>query len=101
MLDTNRLVDDRDFMTEPHHVRYDPTDSTNITESIAIAIAELEGVHPLELDPLYGAVNPESLEKFVAHGGSDEFGGEMSLTFEGYSVTVHASGLVEIERIDV
>ena len=57
------------------------------------AVAEKEGVNPLELDiPLHDAINPEALDALFRSDGS-------TATFEyyGYTITVTKDRIVEIE----
>jgi hypothetical protein len=57
-------------------------------------------VDPLELEPLYETLDPDVVNDFVESGGVPDVGGHVEFTFEGYDVTVHASGLFEIKVVD-
>lgn len=86
--------------TETHHVHYDPKTSIAPSETLVIAVADIADVDPLEMEPLYETVDPDTVNDFVESGGVPDVGGHVEFTFENYDVTVHASGLFEIEPAD-
>lgn len=101
MIDTNETRDDATkHRTEPHHVHYDPETVIGPSESFTIAVADIADVDPLELEPLYETIDPDTIDDFVRSGGVPDVGGQISFTYEGYDVTIHASGLFEIEPAD-
>lgn len=71
-----------------------------LTTEIAHAVAETVGVDPLELEPLYDAVDPEMIENLLETPDVSE---ESSVTFEyaGLQVTVEGEGTVRVEDSDV
>lgn len=101
MIDTNEAGDDagnRHF--ETHHVHYDPGTDAAPSETLVIGVADIAGVDPLDLDPLFDAVDPDSLDEFVESGAEPDVGGRMEFTFADHRINVHASGLFEIRPID-
>lgn len=75
---------------------YSERDSIN--EAIITKIADLEDVDPLELPPLYEAVNTDALTRLVtsfATGPSDS-GGEIAFSYYGYRVSIRADGSIEL-----
>lgn len=89
-----------DHRVETHRVHYDPATSATPTEKLVTAVADLEDVAAIELDPLYETIDPDSLDAFVEAGGTTDFGGHVSFEYEGYEVVVHASGLLELRTAD-
>ena len=73
------------------------------TQAIIEAVAAREGVdvtdvEPPAYDPLYTVVNPEALDRLfrtppTGHGPS----ARVVLEYEGYEVTVHSDGRVDLE----
>lgn len=97
MRDTDESRDDAHRRTERHQVSYDPDDTDRPSELLVEAVADAAGVDPLALDPLFRTVDPEMLDEFVAAGALPDVDGQMSFTYEGYRVTVHPSGLFDLE----
>lgn len=64
--------------------------SGSITTTIVIAIAEMEGVDPTEMEPLYGSVDPALLEAVCSDEG--QVTGDVVFTYRGYRVTVDSDG---------
>jgi hypothetical protein len=64
-------------------------------ELVAVsAVADAKGVAETDLTPLYEAVGPDALERVLRTGTRATVGFE----FEGYEVTVHGDGHVELGR---
>lgn len=61
---------------------------------IVNSVAEAEGCSAEELDPLGEKIDMDALESLLA-GGSGEV--EVSLTYEGYHLTVNGDGRIEID----
>ncbi|PSQ46321.1 hypothetical protein BRD15_09595 [Halobacteriales archaeon SW_6_65_15] len=101
MIDTNETADEAaKRRTETHHVHYDPESEVAPSETLIIAVADIAGVDPLEIDPLFDTVDPEKLDDFVESGGAPEVGGRMEFTFADHDVTVHASGLFDVRPVE-
>lgn len=101
MIDTNETPDDApESRTETHHVHYDPESPVGLSELLVMSVADIADEDPLELEPLYETIDPDTLDDFVESGGTAELDGHVSFAFEGYDVTVHASGLLEIRPAD-
>ncbi|SDD82034.1 HalOD1 output domain-containing protein [Natrinema hispanicum] len=65
-------------------------DKSNISLHIVNYIAEREHTDPLELPPLYDAVNPDALDDLVASGrqnGTTQ-SGRIEFQYNGYTVIV-------------
>lgn len=97
MIDANQTRNGRtDRRTNARHVHYDPGAKATPSETLVRAIADFADVDPLELDPLYDAIDPDTLDEFVGADELPEVEGTITFTYEGYDVTVYASGLLEI-----
>lgn len=70
-----------------------------VCERIVEAVAEAEGVSPLELQPLGNVVDPHALERLVA--SVDEYAIDpresVQFRYAGYVVTVTGEDRVEVE----
>ncbi|MFC3959617.1 HalOD1 output domain-containing protein [Halovivax cerinus] len=68
-------------------------------ESLAIAVvdavAEAAGCDPIQLDPLYDAVDPDALNALF--DGRRETTGQFRFEYHGYTVVVDANGCVTLE----
>lgn len=80
------------------HARHDPQDGETVCHTLVLAVAAIADRDPLSLDPLYRTVDPDTLDDFVESSDPEAFEGSVSFAYEGYDVTVYASGLIEIER---
>ncbi|WP_137286097.1 HalOD1 output domain-containing protein [Halorussus salinisoli] len=101
MIDANETRDDAsERRTEAHHVHYDPKTDERPSEILVAAVADIADSNPVELEPLFETVDPDTLNDFVGTGGLPELSGQISFTYEGYDVTVYPSGLLEIETDD-
>lgn len=99
MIDTDDISEK---LTKPregtYHARHDPQGNATVCQTLVLAVAEIADRDPMELDPLYHAIDPDTLDDFVESSGSKGSEGNVSFAFEGYDVTVYASGLIAIER---
>lgn len=72
-----------------------------VTEAIVEAIADAEGVSPLDLEPpLASVVDPDALEGLVesmGRGPGDD-PGRIQFVYCGYTVTVSGGGDVAVQR---
>ena len=68
-----------------------------VTETVITAVADAKGVDPLELEPLYSAVDPDALNSlFSADAGSLESNLEVRFTMSGCQVVVRGDGEVVV-----
>lgn len=101
MIDANETRDDTtNRRTNVHHVHYDPGGDATPTATLVTGIADLDDADPLELEPLYGTIDPDTLDEFVGSDQLPDVSGIIAFTYEGYEVTVHASGLFEIVPVE-
>lgn len=66
------------------------------TENVVTAVAEAEGVSPLDLDPLATAVDPDALNALYRDGRR---GVAVEFAYQGYEVTVSADGRVSVTAL--
>lgn len=83
--------------SDTYYVYYDPHSSWTIVTDLVFAISSLTGSEPTEMPPLNRAVDPDTLE---SHVQGRERGAHLSFDFQGYHVTVHDNGRIELTPID-
>ena len=79
--------------------RTETGDPESLSIAVIIAIAEHEGVDPVELDtPLYEVVDPDALDAlFSGHrDGTGSPRGHLSFSYNGYEVHVTSDGDVRV-----
>ena len=83
--------------------RSEPTVGQSISFDVIAAVAEREGVDPLELEPpeydaLYDVINPEALDALFAtrENGRQRPTGRIEFPYCGYQVVVTSDGEVEV-----
>lgn len=71
----------------------------NVSDSVVEAVAEAEGVDPLELTPpLFEVIDPDALDQVFAPTPTDgRMEGQVTFSYKGYNVTVHGDGYVSVE----
>lgn len=99
MIDVNDSKDETERRSGDgtYSIRHDPADDLTVSERIVFSVADIDDADPLEMEPLYDVVDPDTLDDLVSRGHEMEFDSIVTFVFEGHTVTVHASGLVEIE----
>lgn len=79
-----------------HVATFDP-DGDRASETVVTAVAALAGTSPIELEPLYEAIEPDALDALVDHARRDGAGThELWFRYEGYDVGVWSDGEVRI-----
>lgn len=79
------------------------TEATEITpsERVVDAVAEAEDVDPIELDPLYAAVDPDALDAVIRSQREGPITPRTStlvrFDYQGYHVTVTGDGAVDVD----
>lgn len=78
---------------------YQIDDGEQLSSGVVHAVADAEDADPLDLTPLYGAVDPDALDALFASLTDDSEASVDEVTFDyhGYDVTVTADGVVRIE----
>jgi len=70
-------------------------ENESVSERVVQAVATTSNADPLELPPLYDAVDPDALDALVT-GIAD---GKVTFTYAGYEVTLTSDGAVTTEEI--
>jgi len=72
---------------------------TALSHLVIEAVADRESVDPIELDPLYRAIDPDALDtifRMQLRPNSGAPTGEIQFEYHGYKVRVTAAGRVEL-----
>lgn len=87
--------------------RSDATVTQSVSFDVIAAVAEREGVDPLDLEPpeyeaLYDVINPEALDALFAtrENGQQRPTGRVEFPFCGYRVVVTSDGEVEVSDLE-
>ncbi len=80
----------------------EPGDHDRISTAVVEALANANDVDPLELDPLYEAVDPDALDSLFSttDGSSRTHHGKVQFTTNGYEVEVTSTGRVHLTPED-
>lgn len=72
----------------------------NISEKLFEAVADYEGVDPVDLTPpLYEVVDPDALDQiFATTPTTGRMEGRVTFSYNGYEVTVCGDGDVSVEE---
>lgn len=77
-----------------HQTRHDFSTRESLHLTIVEALAAVEDVPETEVDPLYDAVEPDSLERLFAHAAAREWALSVTFAVGKRSVAVHSDGRV-------
>lgn len=80
-----------------YRVDYDPQSACSVSTTIVLAVSSMSEVDPLDMLPLYSAVDPDALEHHVRGRDRDA---RLSFEFHGHHVTVHGDGRIEFAPVD-
>ncbi|WP_245547743.1 HalOD1 output domain-containing protein [Halovivax ruber] len=66
------------------------------------AVADERGVEPMGLDPLYEAIDPDSLDSLFppAPERPEATSRSIAFTFAGYQVTIDGAGAIDVTELD-
>lgn len=86
-----------DEATGTYHVEYDWRDAMPLSMIVVMIVADLEGVAPTDLDPLYDYLDPELLDRLFSPQEDGRLAtGEVSFTYHDYEITVFRHGHIGI-----
>lgn len=71
---------------------------TPASMAIVATLAEVMDVDPVELEPLHASVDPDALDALVRVRNGMDGDIHVTLTHEGYTITVSSYGVVTIAR---
>lgn len=74
------------------------TTGDQVAAAVVEATAEANGTDPLEMEPLYTAVDPDALESLVG-GPPDGVNAMVAFDYEGCRVTIHRGGRIEVDEV--
>lgn len=108
MSETGRRVNRRQAMTTADtaattrggHYRTTAQDDEQVSDALVRAVATAEGCDPLDLDPLYHAIDPDTIDALFDPVGTQRAAGTRTLTiaYHGHDVTVtddgHRTGVI-------
>lgn len=90
-------------MTEQVSVVLDVSDDSSASTAVVSAIADAEGISPLDVrPPLASVIDSDALDRLVASmtGWTDEPSGVVEFMYNGYVVSVTGNGVVSVNEID-
>lgn len=66
------------------------------------AVADERGLDPMGLDPLYEAIDPDSLDALFppAPERTEATSRSIAFTFSGYQVTIDGAGAIDVTELD-
>ncbi|WP_339105248.1 HalOD1 output domain-containing protein [Haloterrigena salinisoli] len=81
---------------EPTYVTtFDPDTGERASEAVITAVAALVGKRPVDLEPLYEAVDPDALDSLIDHARRADTGShELWFPYAGYEVGVRSDGRI-------
>ncbi len=83
---------------EQEHLTYDISSDERPSEAVVYAVATLTETSPLDLSPLYDAIDPDHLDGLIERWAT-ETGDEQSLSFSYNGCTVTIDGeSVQVQR---
>lgn len=82
---------------EPTYVTtFDPDAGERASEAVVTAVAAVSGKRPVDLEPLYEAVDPDALDALIDHArrGDDDGTHELWFAYAGYDVGLRSDGRI-------
>ncbi len=90
-----------DVETNTYRIRYDPQ---TISPSVAVisALEEITASDATDLPPLYGAIDPQGLDRLVRTTRYDAGARDIRISFQyqQWSISVFSAGRIEIQATD-
>ncbi|QLG49170.1 HalOD1 output domain-containing protein [Natrinema halophilum] len=80
------------------HCDWNSTDSPS--SAVVRAVADVTGRDVTAIQPLYEAIDPDALDRFLTHGKASARPRMLSFRFEHCDVTVDAEGRIDIKRLE-
>ncbi|APX98460.1 HalOD1 output domain-containing protein [Natronorubrum daqingense] len=73
-------------------------DSAPVSQRVVSAVADATDTDPCELEPIFNAINPESLDSLFepTNGGASRANGTIAFEYAGCDVTVSADGAIDV-----
>lgn len=83
---------------ENNTLRIHPGETSDVRTAVVFAVAEIEGLDPLEMKPLYDAVSPDLLEDVAT--ADRRVSGDVMFNYYGHRVIVDSDGGVVVRIAD-
>lgn len=74
--------------------------SDSLSRAVIEAVADAEDTDPIELPPLYDAIDPDALDSVFFGTKGDAVDGRITFTYHGYEVQVDSDQAVALEAVD-
>lgn len=68
------------------------------SEAVVERVANREGVDPVELSPLYEAIDPDALDSLVCASNGDGSDLAIEFSYSGHEITVTGEGVVHLDQ---
>lgn len=81
-----------------YQTRHDFSTPKSLHLTVVESLAAVEEASPTEVDPLYDAVDTDSLERLFAHATARESTLSAAFPVRGWTVTVHSDGRVLVHE---
>ena len=100
--DTYRIVISKKRCEQRMPFEYDLAPDESPTVGVVRACSEMTDIDPLELPPLGNAIDPDTLDHVYTQLQDDAaaLDGSFSFSYNGYEVTVHSTGTIELTESD-
>lgn len=70
------------------------------SEAVIYRVASCESVDPLELRPMYDAIDPDALDSLVYDSATSGATLQVQFSYHGYDITVMGDGVVHVDQED-
>ncbi|MCL9814321.1 HalOD1 output domain-containing protein [Natranaeroarchaeum aerophilus] len=92
--ESSATLDGTSLAAEGPKAIFEPDGSGSTAEAVVSLVAETGDRDPLDLPPLYDAVDPEALDRLCARTSDSEL--RVSFEYAGYTVLVEGTGIVHL-----
>lgn len=77
------------------------TDEVAVSERVVSAVATTSGTDPMDLEPLYDAIDPDSLDALYERDGHGRAGSpeRVEFTYSGCEIAVTGDGSVTVSEV--
>ncbi len=93
-VESSASPDAKSFAAEGPKAIFEPDGGGSTAEAVVSLVAETADRDPLDLPPLYDAVDPEALDRLCTRTSDSEL--RVSFEYAGYTVLVEGSGIVHL-----
>lgn len=90
---------DHDRSEPRRQLSYDRDPGEAPSEAVVLAVSNLTGTDPLELDPLYHVIDPDTLDAVFERGPEGGVEAEITIEFNGCTATV-THDTVHVRQLD-